>query len=301
MVLARGRSRTSGSTSRRPGNQVCDDSRGPEWTTWFVGATLSIARNCVHRWAERDPDRVARRRAGEDGSRASYTFAELSSQVTRLAEGLVALGVEPGDRVAIYMPMCPEVAVASHACAHIGAVQVPLFSGFAAPAVRAAAARLGGEGRHHRRLVAAARRAARRCERPWTRRRARPRPSSTSSPGTGTPARGRGRRARPGRARPARGRLRASVPPHLHLGHDREAEGRAARPGRLPRLDRPRGRLPGRRRTPTTSSTSPRTWAGSWARGPSSAAARWAATLVFAEGAPDFPADRLWRSSRPRA
>ena len=69
-------------------------------------------------------------RAGE------YTFAELSAQVTRLAEGLVALGVEPGDRVAIYMPMCPEVAVASHACAHIGAVQVPIFSGFAGPAVR---------------------------------------------------------------------------------------------------------------------------------------------------------------------
>jgi acetyl-CoA synthetase len=56
--------------------------------------------------------------------------------VTRLAEGLASLGVEPGDRVAIYMPMCPEVAVASHACAHLGAVQVPIFSGFAAPAVR---------------------------------------------------------------------------------------------------------------------------------------------------------------------
>ena len=48
----------------------------------------------------------------------------------------VELGVEPGDRVAIFMPMCPEVAVASHACAHVGAVQVPIFSGFAAPAVR---------------------------------------------------------------------------------------------------------------------------------------------------------------------
>ena len=55
--------------------------------------------------------------------------------MTRLAEGLVRLGVEPGDRVAIYLPMCPEVAVASHACAHIGAIQMPLFSGFAAPAV----------------------------------------------------------------------------------------------------------------------------------------------------------------------
>jgi acetyl-CoA synthetase len=114
---------------------VYDDSQGPEWTTWFTGATVSIARNCVHRWAERDPDRIGAVFAGEDGMRRALTFAELSRDVTRLAEGLVRLGVEPGDRVAIYLPMCPEVAVASHACAHIGAVQVPLFSGFAAHAV----------------------------------------------------------------------------------------------------------------------------------------------------------------------
>ena len=119
----------------QPWERVCDDSRGPEWTTWFTGATLSIARNCVHRWAERDPARVGAVFTGEDGSRRELTFAELSRDVTRLAEGLVRLGVEPGDRVAIYLPMSPEVAVASHACAHIGAVQVPLFSGFAAPAV----------------------------------------------------------------------------------------------------------------------------------------------------------------------
>lgn len=119
----------------RPWERVYDDSRGPEWTTWFPGATVSIAHNCVHRWAERTPDRIAAIALGEDGTRSASTFLELSEQVTRLAEGLVRLGVEPGDRVAIYMPMCPEVAVASHACAHIGAVQVPIFSGFAAPAV----------------------------------------------------------------------------------------------------------------------------------------------------------------------
>jgi acetyl-CoA synthetase len=120
----------------QPWREVVDLSRGPEWATWFVGAKLSLAWNCVHRWAERDPDRVAAVGLGEDGSRWEYTFAELSGQVTMLAEGLAGLGVEPGDRVAIYMPMCPEVAVASHACAHIGAVQVPIFSGFAGPAVR---------------------------------------------------------------------------------------------------------------------------------------------------------------------
>jgi acetyl-CoA synthetase len=119
----------------QPWTQVYDDSRGPEWTTWFVGGKLNVARNCVHRWAERRPDAVAAVGLGEDGSRREVTFGELSRDVTRLAEELVALGVEPGDRVAIYLPMSPEVAVASNAIAHVGAVQVPIFSGFAAPAV----------------------------------------------------------------------------------------------------------------------------------------------------------------------
>jgi acetyl-CoA synthetase len=116
-------------------DRVVDLSRGPEWATWFVGAKLNIARNCVHRWAERRPDALAAVSLGEDGSRRTLTYAELSDEVTRLAEALVALGVQPGDRVATFLPMSQEVAVASHACAHIGAVQVPVFSGFAAPAV----------------------------------------------------------------------------------------------------------------------------------------------------------------------
>jgi acetyl-CoA synthetase len=119
----------------QPWERVCDLSRGPEWATWFVGGHVSVARVCVHRWAERTPDAIAAVFLGEDGERRSLTFAGLSREVTRLAEALVRLGVEPGDRVAIFMPMCPEVAVASHACAHVGAIQVPIFSGFAAPAV----------------------------------------------------------------------------------------------------------------------------------------------------------------------
>ncbi len=119
----------------RPWDQVVDLSRGPEWATWFVGGKVNIAWNCVHRWAESQPDAVGAVGLGEDGSRRELTFAELSREVTRLAEALVELGVEEGDRVAIFLPMSPEVAIASHACAHIGAVQVPIFSGFAAPAV----------------------------------------------------------------------------------------------------------------------------------------------------------------------
>jgi acetyl-CoA synthetase len=118
-----------------PWKQVYDDSRGPEWTTWFTNGRVSIARNCVHRWAERTPDAIAAVGLGEDGSRRTVTFAEASRDVTRLAEALAALSVRAGDRVAVYLPMSPEAAIASHACAHLGAIQVPIFSGFAAPAV----------------------------------------------------------------------------------------------------------------------------------------------------------------------
>ena len=118
-----------------PWESVLDDSRGLEWVTWFNGGKVSIPHNCVHRWAKRRPEAIAAVGLGEDGSRREVSFAELSRDVTRLAELLVARGVQPGDRVAIFLPMSPDVAVASHAIAHIGAIQVPVFSGFAAPAV----------------------------------------------------------------------------------------------------------------------------------------------------------------------
>ena len=119
-----------------PWTQLVDLSRGPEWATWFLGGKVNIAWNCVHRWAASRPEETAAVFRGEDGARRQLTFAELSREVTGLAELLVSLGVEPGDRVAIYLPMSPEAAIASHACAHIGAVQVPIFSGFAAHAVQ---------------------------------------------------------------------------------------------------------------------------------------------------------------------
>ena len=119
----------------QPWERVLDTSDGPEWAKWFVGGRLNVARACVHDWARRTPDALAAVLRGENGDRRAWTFAELSTEVTRLAEALVALGVEPGDRVAIFMPMSPAAAVASHACAHVGAVQVPIFSGFAAPAI----------------------------------------------------------------------------------------------------------------------------------------------------------------------
>jgi acetyl-CoA synthetase len=119
----------------RDWDAVLDDSRGIEWTTWFQGARLNLADACVHTWAERTPDALAAVFQGEDGARDEWTFAEISAQVAGFAQALAGLEVGARDRVAIYMPMSPEVAVAAHACAHIGAVQVPIFSGFAAPAI----------------------------------------------------------------------------------------------------------------------------------------------------------------------
>src|SRR5262249_6160267 len=109
--------------------------------TWFRGAQLNVAEACVHRWARETPDRAAAVWAPEEGARQALTWAELSDEVRRLAEALVALGVGAGDTVGTFLPMAPEAAIASHACAHVGAMQVPIFSGFAGPAV---ASRLTG-------------------------------------------------------------------------------------------------------------------------------------------------------------
>jgi acetyl-CoA synthetase len=117
----------------RPWDAVLDTPRGPEWARWFVGGQVNVARVCLHRRASSGAEALVG--LYEDGERDSLTWAEASRQATQLAEALVELGVEPGDRVAILMPMCPAVAIASHACAHVGAVQVPIFSGFAAPAI----------------------------------------------------------------------------------------------------------------------------------------------------------------------
>src|SRR6187402_1175610 len=95
----------------QPWDRVVDLSRGPEWATWFVGGRLNLAWNCVHRWAVGErADAAAAVWQSEEGERRSLSYRELSQEVTRLAEALAALGVQPGDRVAIFLPMSPEVA-----------------------------------------------------------------------------------------------------------------------------------------------------------------------------------------------
>jgi acetyl-CoA synthetase len=118
-----------------PWTSVVDRSRGPEWSTWFNGSELNLVESCVHRWASERGGEEAAVWHAEDGGRTSFTWRELSVEVRRLAEGLASLGIGPGDAVGIFLPMSPQVAIASHAIAHIGAVQVPIFSGFAPHAI----------------------------------------------------------------------------------------------------------------------------------------------------------------------
>jgi acetyl-CoA synthetase len=103
---------------------------------WFPGGSLNLADNAVDRWVRRGRgDQPARVWEREDGSRGTFTFAELAAQVDRVGHGLLALGVRFGDRVGIQLPMVAEAAVTALACAKIGAIAVPVFSGFGPTAV----------------------------------------------------------------------------------------------------------------------------------------------------------------------
>ncbi|HEX3298663.1 MAG TPA: AMP-binding protein [Actinomycetota bacterium] len=113
-----------------PYERVFDLSNGPAWATWFVGGRTNLARQCVDRWAERTPDAPAVVWEGEDGEVRAATYAELRERTDALARALITLGVRDGDRVGIYLPMSIETVAAVMACAKVGAIFVPIFSGF---------------------------------------------------------------------------------------------------------------------------------------------------------------------------
>jgi acetyl-CoA synthetase len=100
---------------------------------WFVGGSLNVSYNCLDRHVEAGRgDRVAYHWEGEPGDRRTITYADLLADVQRFANVLKGLGVGKGDRVAIYMPMIPELPVAMLACARIGAPHSVVFGGFSA-------------------------------------------------------------------------------------------------------------------------------------------------------------------------
>jgi acetyl-CoA synthetase len=119
----------------RPWRNVRDTSRGHPWATWFVGGSFNLSRACVDRWAEEEPGRVALRSEKESGEIRQLSFGELREEVSRLAGALTALGVSRRDAVAVFLPMGQEAVVALLAVARIGAIFIPVFSGYAAEAV----------------------------------------------------------------------------------------------------------------------------------------------------------------------
>ena len=116
--------------------RTLDWSEAP-FAKWFVGGELNACVNAVDRHvAAGHGDRVAIHFVGEPGDTRTITYADLHDQVQRAANALVELGVQTGDRVAIYLPMIPEAAVAMLACARIGAPHSVVFGGFSSDALR---------------------------------------------------------------------------------------------------------------------------------------------------------------------
>ncbi len=106
------------------------------WAKWFVGGKLNLCYNCVDRHAlGARRDKTAIIWESEPGEVRRLTYAELHAEVQRFADGLKALGIRKGDRVAVYMGMTPELAIALLACARIGAIHSVIFGGFAANAI----------------------------------------------------------------------------------------------------------------------------------------------------------------------
>jgi acetyl-CoA synthetase len=113
---------------------------------WFAGGQLNVAYNCLDRHLKKHGNKPALLWEAEDGKNVQFTYAELHYRVCRFANVLRSLGVNPGDRVAIYLPMIPELPIAMLACARIGAVHSVVFGGFSSIAlgdrIRDAEARL---------------------------------------------------------------------------------------------------------------------------------------------------------------
>ncbi|MEU8041623.1 acetate--CoA ligase [Streptosporangium sp. NPDC049078] len=109
----------------------------PPFAKWFVGGELNIAYNCVDRHVEAGRgDKVAYHWEGEpEGDTRTLTYSDLLREVSKAANALTELGVGKGDRVAIYMPMIPELPITMLACARIGAIHSVVFGGFSASAL----------------------------------------------------------------------------------------------------------------------------------------------------------------------
>ena len=108
----------------------------PPFARWFVGGKINASYNALDVVVKKNPGKKAILWEGEDGTKREFTYEELLSEVSRLANGLKSLGVKKGDRVTVYLPMVPELVISLLACARIGAIHTVIFSGFSAKSIR---------------------------------------------------------------------------------------------------------------------------------------------------------------------
>jgi acetyl-CoA synthetase len=103
---------------------------------WFVGGKINVSYNCLDRHLATRGDKTAFIWEGEPGETRTLTYADVHREVSKFANVMKSLGVETGDRVALYMPLVPELAIAMLACTRIGATHTVIFGGFSADAIR---------------------------------------------------------------------------------------------------------------------------------------------------------------------
>jgi acetyl-CoA synthetase len=121
---------------RQPYSSVMDSSSGIQWTKWFAGGKLNLAENCLDIYARKFPEKTALFSEEESGKTQSLTFVELWALSCKISNALThSLGVKKGDKVGLYMPMIPEAVASFLAIVRIGAVVVPLFSGYGPEAI----------------------------------------------------------------------------------------------------------------------------------------------------------------------
>ncbi|MDH3250388.1 MAG: AMP-binding protein, partial [Acidimicrobiia bacterium] len=118
-----------------PYDAVLDSSDGVQWARWFVNGKINLSEACVDRWAATRPDDIAVIAEHEDGASERLSFTELLDRTARLAGALRDLGVGVGDMVGVYLPMSAEAVISLLAVARLGAVFVPIFSGYGVEAV----------------------------------------------------------------------------------------------------------------------------------------------------------------------
>ncbi len=115
---------------------VLDDSDAP-FFRWFDGSRTNLSYNCLDRHIDAGRgDKIAIHWEGEPGDSRDISYSQLHLEVCRLANALKSRGVQKGDRIAVYLPMIPELAIAVLACARIGAVHSVIFAGFSADSIR---------------------------------------------------------------------------------------------------------------------------------------------------------------------